>query len=348
MTKIEWSDQTWNPVTGCDKVSQGCKNCYAEVMHRRLRGMFPAKYSMPFLSHVQIHPEELKRPLQWKKPSRVFVNSMSDLFHDFVPYSFIYQLFAVMDVCHWHTFQILTKRPQRMLEFMKYYPKILPNVWLGVSCEDQKTADERIPILLQTSAAFRFVSCEPLLGKIDLNKSTILYADERFKNDNKFLRDFQRGLLTFNKQDPYHKQFVGPDWIIAGGESGRNARPMHPDWLRSIRDQCEANNIPFFFKQWGEFMPLEFDVQPPFRFFSSNGKLIDAHGIDVIDPETGDPGRYKGMRFMDAMDAIHFCMEEGVDQVDFLHRGKEKFPSMIDGKQHLEFPQSTQLITTNL
>jgi protein gp37 len=341
MTKIEWSDVTWNPVTGCDKVSQGCKNCYAEVMHRRLMGMFPNKYSKPFLGNIQLHAIEVNKPFLWEKPRMVFVNSMSDLFHEAVPFKFIEDVFLTMACCRKHTFQILTKRPRRMLAFFNNYKAFqypLPNVWLGVSCEDQKTADERIPILLQTPAAVRFVSCEPLLGKIDLNKPTILYADERSKNDDKFLRDYQIGALTFNKQDPYHKQFIGPDWIIAGGESGRNARPMHPDWLRSIRDQCTAKNIPFFFKQWGEFLPLEFDVQPPFRFFSSNGKLIDAHGIDVIDPETGDAGRYRGMRFMDAMDAIHFCMEEGVSQVDFLHRGNKKFAPLIDGQHHLEFP----------
>lgn len=318
MTKIEWTDVTWNPVTGCDKVSQGCKNCYAEVMHRRLRGMFPEKYSKPFLGNIEVHADELMKPTTWKKPHMVFVNSMSDLFHYKVPFSFIYQVFAVMDVCRQHTFQILTKRPDRMLEFMNAYCEYpgtnrqpLPNVWLGVSCEDQKQADLRIPLLLQAPAAIRFLSCEPLLAPIDLDNHL-----------------------------PIMERSAGNDlhWVIAGGESGHHARPMHPDWVRSIRDQCHAANVPFFFKQWGEWLPLEFDAQPPFRFFSSTRQLIDGHAIDVMDPETGGPGKYAGCRFMDPMDAITYCMEHKARQCDFLRRGKQKFHAELDGIKHQAFP----------
>ncbi|HMG94379.1 MAG TPA: phage Gp37/Gp68 family protein [Chryseolinea sp.] len=242
MTKIEWTDEVWNPVTGCDKVSQGCKNCYAEIMHRRLMGMFPDKYSKPFLGNIELHEDELMKPLKWRnKPRRVFVNSMSDLFHEDVDYGFIYKVFAVMDVCrqYGHTFQILTKRPGRMLEFMKAHVSYtinspLDNVWLGVSVEDQKTADERIPLLKHTSAAVRFLSCEPLLGPI---------------ND--------------------HLDTQKIHWVIVGGESGRHARPMYPDWVRSIRDQCRASDIPFFFKQWGEWapsdLPMPFHSEPVFK-----------------------------------------------------------------------------------
>lgn len=320
MTKIEWTDQTWNPVTGCDKVSQGCKNCYAEVMHRRLRGMFPDKYSKPFLGNIEIHEDELNKPAQWRKPRMVFVNSMSDLFHYKVPFSFIYKVFAIMDVCHWHTFQVLTKRPDRMLEFMAQYPKVLPNVWLGVSCEDQKQADLRIPLLLQVPAAVRFLSCEPLLGPIDLCQSIRIYEQQR-----------SGAFQTTFFSDKLH-------WVIVGGESGHHARPMHPDWVRTIRDQCAAANVPFFFKQWGEWLPLEFDAQPPFRFFSNTKHLIDAHGIDVIDPETGDPGKYAGLRFMDPMDAITYCVEHEASQCDFLRRGKQKFHPELDGIAHKHFP----------
>jgi protein gp37 len=158
MTKIEWTDQTWNPVTGCDKVSQGCKNCYAEVMHRRLMGMFPDKYSKPFLGNVELHEDELEKPFTWKSPRMVFVNSMSDLFHEDVPFDFIDRVYNTMLANPRHTYQILTKRPERM---RLYYEKRIggwggPNIWLGVSCEDQKTADERIPFLLQVPVAVRF------------------------------------------------------------------------------------------------------------------------------------------------------------------------------------------------
>lgn len=250
MTKIEWTDEVWNPVTGCDKVSQGCKNCYAEIMHRRLMGMFPDKYGKPFLGNIQLHESELMRPTTWRnKPRRIFVNSMSDLFHEDVPFSFIYKVFAVMDVCrmYGHTFQILTKRPGRMLEFMNAHVSYtinspLDNVWLGVSVEDQKTADERIPLLLQTPAAVRFLSCEPLLGPINIAHS-LMY-----------------GQWNLNA-DLHHTQKI--NWVIVGGESGRNARPMHPDWVRSLRDQCHAAGVPFFFKQWGEWAPS--DLLMPFK-----------------------------------------------------------------------------------
>lgn len=247
MSKIEWTDVTWNPVTGCDKVSQGCKNCYAEVMHKRLMGMFPKKYMKPFLGNIQLHPKELEKPARWRKPRMVFVNSMSDLFHKDVPFPFIQHVFAVMATYTDHTYQIVTKRADRMLEFFHHMQGVmdrvfdgkvgkiqpLANVWLGVSCEDQKTAEERIPLLLQCPAAIHFVSCEPLLGPIDHVTPSI-------------------------------------KWVICGGESGHHARPMHPDWVRSLRDQCAAAGVPFFFKQWGEWNPDDFDT--------TIARRVDEHG----------------------------------------------------------------------
>jgi hypothetical protein len=174
-------------------------------------------------------------------------------------------------------------------------------------------------VLLDVRTAIRFVSCEPLLGSIDLTKLC---------HDN---------CLQINALYQ-HRAFASINWVIAGGESGHHARPMHPDWVRSLRDQCHAANVPFFFKQWGEWLPLEFDVQPPFRFFSDNRFLFDARGIDVIDPETGGPGHYEGCKFMDPMNAIIFNMENGTAQCDFLHRGKEKFSARLDRKAHFEFP----------
>jgi protein gp37 len=225
MTKIEWTDRTWNPVTGCTKVSQGCKFCYAERQTKR----FGRTWQQSDFTKLLLHPDRLDKPLSWKTPSRIFVNSMSDLFHEDIPTSFIIQVFEVMRKANWHTFQVLTKRPLRMESFMKSnYPnasELLKNVWLGVSIENQQTADFRIPILMDTPAAIRFLSCEPILGFIDLALA--------------------------------YKQYFNLDWIIAGGESGPNARPMHPLHIKRIQAQAQAHDIAFFFKQWGEYLPVE-------------------------------------------------------------------------------------------
>lgn len=249
-TRIEWTDATWNPVTGCDKVSPGCDHCYAETFAERWRGTRGHYFSTGF--DVQLRPDKLALPLRWTKPRKVFVNSMSDLFHDRVPDDYIARTFAVMALAPQHTFQLLTKRHGRMKSLLSssefvamvdgesiaydrsplghraiHWP--LRNVWLGVSAEDQKRADLRIPALLDTPAAVRFVSAEPLLGPIDLHGDPIA-------KDSVF--------------------WIGHlDWVIVGGESGPAARPMHPDWARSMRDQCVAAGVPFLFKQWGEWSP---------------------------------------------------------------------------------------------
>ena len=212
---IEWTDATWNPVTGCSKVSPGCKLCYAERMSARLKAMGQPKYRDGFA--VRCHPGELSRPLRWRKPRLVFVNSMSDLFHESVPRAFVLAVFDAMLRAHWHTFQVLTKRPGRALQLQCQRDGIdwPPNVWLGVSAEDQRRADERVPALLETSAAVLFLSLEPLLGPLP------------------------------------RLELGGIDWVIAGGESGPGARPMEAGWVRAIRDQCVRSRVPFFFKQWG-------------------------------------------------------------------------------------------------
>jgi protein gp37 len=248
-SKIEWTDATWNPVTGCTKVSQGCKNCYAE---REMKRFWPGRS----FTDVQLHPDPLEQPLHWRRPRRVFVNSMSDLFHESVPDLFIARVFSVMGMAGQHTFQILTKRPSRMLEWFNKKPGMWPkdmglslaaNIWLGVSCEDQETAEKRIPYLLATPAAVRFVSCEPLLGPINLAAALPGIRGELARIahsiDQRIMYDRQSAPI------PYI------DWIIVGGESGPNARPMHRDWVRSLRDQCVAAEVPFFFKQWGEWAP---------------------------------------------------------------------------------------------
>lgn len=247
-TKIEWADATWGPVTGCTKVSAGCDNCYAETFAERWRGTPGHYFENGF--DVQLRRDKLYLPMRWKKPRRIFVNSMSDLFHDAVPDDYIAQVFTVMALARQHTFQVLTKRHARMRSLLNkpefIWPNVwgpiapdlpdlpyrtwpLPNVWLGVSAENQQWADIRIPALLDTPAAVRFVSAEPLLGPIDLHIDPI------------------------EASSPFWGSQL--DWVITGGESGPGARPAHPDWFRAIRDQCQAAGVAFLFKQWGEWQP---------------------------------------------------------------------------------------------
>jgi protein gp37 len=241
-TQIEWTEATWNPVTGCAKVSQGCKNCYAERDWARLSANTQTVYYGRAFTDVRCHPERLDQPLRWTKPRLIFVNSMSDLFHQDVPDEFIAEVFVTMAKCPQHTFQILTKRPGRMYELLSNAlpyagPKWpLPNVWLGVSVEDQASADARIPLLLRAPAAVRWISAEPLLALVDLRLMARSYG---------FPQHIARDGRAIGMPQGLH-------WVVAGGESGPKARPMHPDWLRSLRDQCQAAGVPFFFKQWGE------------------------------------------------------------------------------------------------
>lgn len=243
-TGIEWTDATWNPVSGCTKVSQGCKNCYAERDWKRLVHL-PAYQGRAF-TDVACHPDRLDQPIRWKKPRRIFVNSMSDLFHPDVPFDFIERVFETMTAAHQHTFQILTKRPERMREFMCDMSVILPNVWLGVSVEDQAAADERIPLLLDTPAVVRWVSMEPLLGPVALTRiETKFFAGKL---------DALRGLFKWD-QGEVTREPTSLDWVVVGGESGPNARPMNHNWVSSIRNQCVGACVPFLFKQWGEWLP---------------------------------------------------------------------------------------------
>lgn len=259
-TGIEWTGSTWNPVVGCEKVSQGCKHCYAKMLHDMRHKAYlegkkvPMQYAQSF-EVVQLKPERLDMPLHWKKPRMIFVDSVSDLFHEDVPDEFIGQVFGVMSKTPWHTYQVLTKRAERMLDVVKRVHAIagiLPNVWLGVSVEDQKSANFRIPFLLKAPAAVRFLSCEPLLAQVNLTE--LLYeanGDTVFDNDVQIPWRYIDALRGYYDND--HQTSI--DWVIAGGESGPEARPMHPEWARSIRDQCQTAGVPFFFKQWGEWMP---------------------------------------------------------------------------------------------
>jgi protein gp37 len=269
-SKIEWTDRSdWNPVRGCTRVSPGCGGpgdnggCYAEAMAARfsLPGMWGHGFAEMrdgkprWTGKVEFQEDRLTLPLRWRKPAKIFVSSTSDIFHESLVDEAIHKVFAVMALCPQHTFQVLTKRAVRMRDYFlrhlvddmippiimdlaaavgklpekvaDYPPWPLPNVWLGISAERQKEADERIPLLLQTPAAIRFISAEPLLGPIDFRK----------------VPSFNRVNLDLNHW-----------WVIVGGESGKDARPMHPQWARDIRDQCSAAAVPFFFKQWGEWI----------------------------------------------------------------------------------------------
>ena len=304
VSKIEWTDRTWNPVRGCSIVSRGCVNCYAMTQAHRFGGMYRANgidgaYTVPGPFHgltkqtsagpqwtgqIRTVREALFEPLSWKEPARVFVNSMSDLFHEEVPDQFIVDVFGVMALAHWHTFQVLTKRPERMRSFLcagdhgiiQQFQAIernggvgpkglfraldikrrdgvewnwpLPNVWLGVSAEDQQRADERIPLLLQTPAAVRFVSAEPLLGPIKFQRRQLgvrtdcdgcRVLDVRVDEDG-CCQSCGRDALSY-----------GLDWVIVGGESGPGARRCNVGWIRSIVQQCHAASVPCFVKQLG-------------------------------------------------------------------------------------------------
>lgn len=349
-THIEWTEATWNPITGCSVTSPGCTNCYAmKLAGTRLRD-HPSRAGLTRMSkassssseavgrkgtpvwtgEVRFNEQWLDQPLRWKRPRMIFVCAHGDLFHESVPDAWIDRVFAVMALCPQHTFQVLTKRSARMRAYIAgidnggehlvgegwrgaliegeaqsfwhartgdnsvsewlavHLP--LPNVWLGVSVEDQARADERIPDLLATPAAVRWLSCEPLLGPVDL---TTLHHDGITNID------ALRGM--HGVAQPMLAECDKIDWIVAGGESGRRARHMHPNWARGLRDQCAAAGVPFFFKQWGEM------IYAPER---------DLHGFKRSD----------------------FVDEFGTD-VGFLKVGKKRAGRVLDGVLHDGFPQ---------
>jgi protein gp37 len=231
-SSIEWTEYSWNPVTGCTKISSGCQNCYAERMAKRLKVMGIKRYSNGF--DVTTHPDLLYVPLKWRRPRLVFVNSMSDLFHENVPEEFIFKIFKTMNECPQHTFQALTKRSERL---KKISQKIhwTNNIWMGVTVEDKDNI-YRIEDLRTTPAKLKFISCEPLLGPL------------------------------------YNLQLDQIDWVIVGGESGPNARPMRKEWAVAIREQCDKEGVPFFFKQWGGWNK------------KSRGRLLDGKIWDQMPP----------------------------------------------------------------
>ncbi len=348
-TEISWCDSSWNPIRGCSVVSTGCKNCYAASMAYRFSGEGQPYEGLAVLKNghaswtgeVQFVEERLLDPLRWTKPRRIFVNSMSDLFHPNVTDRMRDKIFAVMALAPRHTFQVLTKRPELMLEYfgkgktkgeaIQYAFEInrdhfkgpkdarqwtepqwpLPSVWLGVSTEDQKTADERIPLLLETPAAIRFISAEPLLGPIDIRQ----WIGSECRHDDSY-SEMDTNATVCRECD--ESAFL--DWVIVGGESGPHARPMNPMWARSLRDQCKNAGVPFFFKQFGEFTP----VQP--EFFR---KISDK--------------RYSHETFAWANDGTPYnALNPPVDHfpsVMVYRTGKKSAGDLLDGAEWHDFPE---------
>lgn len=325
---IEWTDATWNPISGCSKVSPGCQHCYAEQLSHRFGWTGKPWTVGNAIENVVLHHERLDKPLHWKKPRKIFVNSMSDLFHEQVPDEFIAKIFNIMANAPWHTFQILTKRPRRMLQWFDsvkrwdhedgsvfhlgnddivvgYREWPLKNVWIGVSVEDQQRADERIPLLLQTPAAVRFLSCEPLLGEVDLSLwmswegehcqscgrgySDVYWVDDEvwrsvvdstgagLRCPDCFTAEAAAIGITVDVRRSTYRS--GLDWIVVGGESGHGARPMQEEWAISLRDQCVSEGIPYFFKQWGEFHPTSEHLDGE-RFMIRVGKKAAGRLLD--------------------------------------------------------------------
>jgi protein gp37 len=408
-SSIEWTDATWNPVTGCSVVSPGCTNCYAMKLagtrlknHPSRKGLTTMGKAGPVWNgRISINEQWLTQPLGWKTPRMVFVAAHGDLFHENVPDEVIDRIFAVMALCPQHTFQVLTKRPERMRDYVDSRSRLLAgniggnavdimlehesesagaikttyparamdyreiaieaiygglsNVWLGVSAEDQTRADERIPLLLDTPAAIRFVSAEPLLGPIDLRRWLSISwqcsscrgyfagryfstcpecgAEGGWTGSHKFNgRGRPKGTL-FPPQSGR-----GLDWIIVGGESKAGARPMHPDWARDLRDQCAApggaeaegrqgteNGVPFFFKQWGDWLPWAPEHGPTWK--AQNGDSED--GLALF-PDDMDKDR--------KWDSGLWAIREELEHFAFQNVGTKRAGRLLDGVKHNGFP----------
>lgn len=371
---IEWTDATWNPVVGCERISPGCTHCYAKELHDRrhkaaLAGKaMPLQYEEPF-EVVRTRADRLDMPLRWRAPRRIFVNSMADLFHEDVPDDFIAAVFGVIAAAPRHTFQLLTKRPARALEWFSWvaaqepdptthchsealamdcdegvihrrsgmvegraWP--LPNLWLGVSVENQRFADERIPLLVKTPAAIRFLSCEPMLEAVNIRGHLLDFTSNpgrcaacghghgftrcpNYGSIAKTRTAYQGGQVTCSE---FKRSEFGIHLVIAGGESGPRARPMHPEWATSLRDQCDAAAVPFFFKQWGEWAPGECAEFSPKRS-ERTATLIDCawHFGSLTPGQSEDLHRD--------------------DEPDLYRLGKKRAGRLLDGVEWSQMPE---------
>jgi protein gp37 len=368
-TSIEWTDATWNPITGCSVHSPGCTHCYAMKLagtrmkhHWSRKGLTVDTKAGPVWSgEVRFNEEWLDQPLRWKRPRMIFVCAHADLFHEKVPDEWIDRIFAVMALCPQHKFQVLTKRADRMRNYFLSQAKVreqeigqaiidiandrwlkdplagfglpLPNIWLGVSVEDQQRADERIPDLLATPAAVRWLSCEPLLGPVNLNE----VPAEAGGNARPLFGPLSGYCARHHpKRDcGCPQQQAKLDWVVAGGESGADARPMHPDWARSLRDQCAAAGVPFLFKQWGEWLPI----------FEKPWDAIAAKRWP--DPAVQSPFRHV-VWSDDGWEQMNGCWNDSDDwyvapdyqqpEQELAQVGKKAAGRLLDGVEHNGFP----------
>lgn len=304
-------DRAWSLVSGCSYVSEGCANCWAAReahMRAQQRNVFiRARYAGltteegRWNGQIRLLEQNLDLPLRVKKPT-VWA-AWNDLFHEDVPYTFIFDLIKIIRDTPQHTYQILTKRPEKMEDFFLKLGFVLPNLWLGVTTENQEQADKRIPVLLQIPAAVRFVSVEPILGRVDLTELPIPHEIDK--------RGFDFNALTDQDDEHYYNDHPKIDWVICGGESGPSARPMHPDWVRSLRDQCQAAGTPFFFKQWGEWAEIEH------RF----AELPDDIGLSFSGEVTG------------------YASLHNAGAVSMRRVGKKAAGRLLDGKTWDEYPE---------
>lgn len=378
-TSIEWADKTWSPIIGCDRVSPGCDSCYA-ISTARIRESNPhpsiaaafagttqdTDHGVDWSGQVNLLDDRLTEPLRWKTGRKVFVNSLSDLFHKNVPDEFIAKVFAVMALTPYHSYQLLTKRHARMrallnrrdfavavrtemyvldrdatLSAHEVWP--LPNLWLGVSVENQQWADTRIPALLDTPAAIRWISAEPLLGPVDLTTWTNPWnraVAHSKAHPTHILGPYDDGTdiahIDCDTCD-FDTAHGGLSWVVAGGESGPKARPMHPDWARSLRNQCAASNIPFLFKQWGTW-----GVDAP---LDDQGRLLNTRrglGVTVANDGTvyqpGDLSYPDGPRYVEAIRAGH----DRAHLTGMYRLGKKAAGRQLDGRTWDQFPAVTR------
>ncbi len=316
-TRIEWTDEVWNPATGCTPVSAGCANCYARRMARRLAG----RHGYPPAPHhfdVTLHPDRLDEPLRWRKPRRVFVCSMGDLFHEDVPNDFRAQVFDVMAAAEHYIFQILTKRPENIRDWEQWMGEYWPgdsawqvvtdvlgrwpdNIWLGGTVESRDNL-WRVGELLKVRAAVHFVSLEPLLGSLRIAPWLVKCHDPEHRH--------------FGSCERYGDFRL--DWVIVGGETGPGARPMHPDWVRNVRDQCIEAGVPFFFKQWGEYTPCPVYDAPDM----SGGRAFYTPGGGRM---AAAPGNRRGYKWLDENLVAYKC-------------GKKAAGHLLDGQEWRQFP----------